>query len=171
MHIDRHERLWTVIATAIMATIFAIILGTSLALDIHPPSNVETVDSQRLHLTDEFAADNLGVSRGPDGGLVVRLVAVRYAFVPREVTIPADTRITWRLASADVTHGFHVPGTNLDSMVVPGYVSEIHGMIREPGDYAMLCNEYCGVGHQSMWTRITAVPPRQWRARPGEGGR
>ena len=99
--------------------------------------------------------------------MVVRVVMARYSVHPPEITLPADTPIVLRAASADVLHGLHVAGTNIGTQVVPGYVSQVHtkidfdsvarvGMANADGSVTvpLFCNEYCGLGHQSMWGRV-----------------
>ena len=155
---DPLERKWTWIALAI-AIVMGVMLGYfAVANNLHPPSNVETIDSSRLHLSEEFAEDNLGVKTNPDGSVRVTLVAARYGFYPPRIEVPVDTKVTFRLASADVLHGVHVPNTNMTTMVVPGYISEVTTMFPRTGEYSLLCNEYCGLGHDSMWSRLVVVP-------------
>ena len=155
---DPLERKWAWI-TLVLAVVMAALLGIyAVAGNLNPPSNVETIDSSRLHLTEEFAEDNLGVKTEPDGSLRVTLVAARYGFYPEHIEVPADTPVTFRMASADVLHGVHVPYTNLATMIVPGYVSEVHTSFPKPGEYSLFCNEYCGLGHDHMWSRLTVVP-------------
>ena len=151
---DSLERRWIWISL-ILAFFMAGILGFyAVASNIHPPSNVETIDSSRLHLSEEFAEDNLGVTTNADGSLTVTLVAARYGFYPPVIEVPADTPVTFRMASADVLHGVHVPFTNMTTMVVPGYISEVKTSFPRSGEYSLLCNEYCGLGHDSMWSRL-----------------
>lgn len=147
-----------------------LILYTAVAMRIHPPSHVETIDSTRLHLTPEFAEDNLGVRREKDGTVVARVVMARYQVHPPEIRLPAGVPLVLRAASADVLHGLHVAGTNIGTQVVPGYVSEVHttiqfdavakvGTANPDGSVTvpLFCNEYCGPGHQSMWGRVTVT--------------
>lgn len=157
MHVESTERRWMWIVGAITAAMLCIIFYTAFALGSHPPSNVQAVDSTRLHLTEEFAEDNLGVKTNPDGSVTVTMVAARYGFYPQEVEVPANTPITLRIAAADVLHGFHVEGTNFASMVIPGFVSEVRAEFKAPGVYPMFCNEYCGLGHHYMWSRFKVV--------------
>ena len=177
MHIDKLEKTWVWMVGVIIAAMLGAIFYTAFAvgaMGIHPPSNVEPIDSKRLHLTEEFAEDNLGVFTNEDGSVTVRMVAGRYGFYPPEVKVPADTPVTFRFATPDVVHGLHVPGTNVDTMVIPGYVSQVRtvinydsvarvgtaddsGGVRVP----LYCNEYCGLGHHFMWSRITIVPKAQ----------
>ena len=155
---DDLERRWIWVSLIMTFVMIAILGAYAVASNLHPPSNVETIDSSRLHLSEEFAEDNLGVKKNTDGSLTVTMVAARYGFFPPVIEVPTDTPVTFRVASADVLHGFHVPFTNAASMVVPGYVSEVHTSFPTAGKYSFLCNEYCGLGHDSMWSRLIVVP-------------
>ncbi|MFO1417490.1 MAG: cytochrome c oxidase subunit II [Methylotetracoccus sp.] len=163
MHIDPLERKWLNVAVGMVGVFVGAILLTAITKGIHPPSHVETIDSASLHLSGEFAEDKLGVREEKDGSLHVTLVAARYGFYPNQITLPADTPVTFRLASVDVLHGIHAPMTNFSTMVVPGYVSEVRTSFPKPGDYPMLCNEFCGLGHDHMWSRMTIVAKENWR--------
>lgn len=171
MHIDTLERKWLYVALAMIVLFVAAIFYTAIARGIHPPSHVETIDSAALHLSQEFAEDKLGVQPEllADGSVQVRLVAGRYGFYPREIEIPAGKKIRFRLASMDVLHGVHIPMTNMSTMVVPGFVSEVTTLFPKPGEYPLLCNEYCGLGHDHMWSKMTVVAQELWRA-PTTGG-
>jgi cytochrome c oxidase subunit 2 len=157
MHVDVTEQKWVYISVAMAALMVALLTFYAVASNFHPPSNVETIDSDRLHVEGEFVEENLGVKQMPDGSLEVRVVAARYGFYPQMLEIPANTPVKFRIASADVLHGFHVPYTNLATMVVPGYISEVNTEFPNPGEYPMLCNEYCGLGHDHMWSKIKIV--------------
>ena len=154
---DPLERKWAWISL-ILAFVMGGMLGFyALASNLHPPSNVETIDSSRLHLSEEFAEDNLGVKSNADGSLTITMVAARYGFYPPRIEVPVNTPVTLRMASADVLHGVHVPGTNMTTMVVPGYISEVNTMFTRTGEFSLLCNEFCGLGHDHMWSRLVVV--------------
>ena len=154
---DPLERKWVWLSLFIAFALGGMLGFYAFANNIHPPSNVETIDSTRLHLTEEFAEDNLGVRTNDDGSLTVTMVAARYGFYPPRIEVPVDTQVTFRMASADVLHGVHVPTTNLATMIVPGYISEVTTTFRKTGEFSLLCNEYCGLGHDSMWSRLVVV--------------
>jgi cytochrome c oxidase subunit 2 len=86
------------------------------------------------------------------------MVAARYGFYPQRIEVPANTPVTFRIASADVLHGVHGPFTNMSTMVVPGYVSQVKTLFPKPGEYPLFCNEYCGLGHDHMWARLIVTP-------------
>jgi cytochrome c oxidase subunit 2 len=146
----------------VLGVMMAVIVVTGVTNALHPPSNVETIDPTTLHLGGEFAESNLGTAAEPDGSVTVRLVAQQYNFVPECVRVPADTPVKFRLTSADVIHGFLLPATNVNTMVVPGFVAEVRTRFNAPGDYRMPCDEFCGVGHQGMWARVKVVPKGQF---------
>ncbi len=167
MDIDPLEKKWLYVALGMIALFLGAIVLTAWIGGVYPPSNVETIDPARLHLSEEFAEDQLGVKLQPDGSLKVVMVAGRYGFYPRRITVPANTPITFRFASLDVLHGVHLPMTNMSTMIVPGYVSEVTTKFPIPGDYPMLCNEYCGLGHDFMWSRVTVVDKQTWERNLG----
>jgi cytochrome c oxidase subunit 2 len=90
----------------------------------------------------------------PDGTLEVQMVGLMFAFAPSELRVPAGRRIRFRMTSADVTHGFMITGTNANTMLVPGYVSQFTTVFNKPGDYLIVCHEFCGNGHHVMSGRL-----------------
>ncbi len=167
MHVDGTEKKWVILSTLMAFSMIGLLTAYAINYNIHPPSNVETIDSTALHLTEEFAEDNLGVKTAKDGSMIVTMVAARYGFYPQNMKVPSDTPITFRIASADVLHGVHTAGTNMNTMVVPGYVSELTTTFPKAGKFPMFCNEYCGLGHDYMWSRLIVVPKDQFKLTTG----
>jgi len=153
----RTEEHWVAIMVMMLTVMMVIMVVTSLVGALHPASNVEVIDSRTLHLKGEFVESNLGTALEPDGSVTVRLIAQQYDFVPRCVVVPEDRPEKFRLTSDDVVHGFLLPETNVNTMVVPGFVSEVRTRFARTGDYLMPCHEYCGLGHQAMWARVSVV--------------
>jgi len=164
VHVDHLERKWINITLLIIGMMVVIITIDAFLHNINPPSKVETIDSARLHLSKEFAESNLGVQLDDKGAIVVRMVAGRYSFFPKHISVPAETKLTFRWVSMDVLHGVHIPMTNMSTMIVPGYVAEITTSFPKPGEYPVLCNEYCGLGHNHMWSNISVIAKEDWKA-------
>jgi cytochrome c oxidase subunit 2 len=164
VHVDNLERKWINITLLAIGLMVAIITFDALIHNIKPPSKVETIDSARLHLSKEFAESNLGVQLDEKGNIMVRMVAGRYSFFPKHIAVPAETKVTFRWVSMDVLHGVHIPMTNMSTMIVPGYVAEITTSFPKPGEYPVLCNEYCGLGHNHMWSNISVIAKEEWKA-------
>lgn len=153
----RIERRWAAVSTAVIAVL---IVGAGFA-GIHqatmPQNRVETADPTRLHLSGEFIESNLGSALEPDGSVTVRAIGQQYSFTPQCILVPAGTPVTFRATSADVIHGFLIEGTNVNAMLVPGYVSSIPTRFRATGEHHMPCHEYCGFGHEGMWGNVRVV--------------
>ncbi|HTR16361.1 MAG TPA: hypothetical protein VMI52_04925 [Acetobacteraceae bacterium] len=158
----RSERRWFIVMIGMLVVMMAVIVVTGMGQALHPPSNVETTNPVTLHLGGEFAESNLGTAAEPDGSVTVRMIAQQYSFVPSCVKVPAGTPVKFRLTSADVIHGFLLLNTNVNSMVVPGFVSDVRTTFNTPGEYRMPCHEYCGLGHHGMWSRVVVVPKDQF---------
>ena len=83
------------------------------------------------------------------------MILQSFAFTPSNIEIPVGAEVEFVMTSKDVTHGFQVAGTNINAMVMPGHIQKISHTFNEPGEYLVICNEYCGIGHQAMSTTIT----------------
>jgi cytochrome c oxidase subunit 2 len=160
--ITRTENRWVAVMLGMLAVMMAVIIVTGVTHALNPPSNVETVDPATLHLGGEFAESNLGTAVEPDGSVTVRLIAEQYAFVPDCAKVPVDTPVKFRLTSTDVIHGFLLPATNVNTMVVPGFIAEVRTTFTRPGVYNMPCHEFCGDGHHGMWARVSVLPREEF---------
>jgi cytochrome c oxidase subunit 2 len=159
----RSEIRWAVAVSIFVVVTLGFVLFAALALNRNPPSNIEPIDPKTLHLTGEFTEANLGTQVEANGQVTTRIVATQFAFVPRCVVVPEGRDVTLRLASPDVIHGILVGGTNVNTMVVPGYVSQVHTVFRTTGDLLMPCHEFCGLGHSQMLARVRVVPREQFK--------
>jgi cytochrome c oxidase subunit II len=163
------ELWWTALVTAVVTAIMLAIIYAGLVHHINPPSNIETVDPKTLHLTGEFTEGNLGTRVEAGDQVTSRVVATQFAFQPQCIVVPANRTVTLRLATPDVIHGILVTGTNVNTMIIPGYVSQVHTVFTKTGDLLMPCHEFCGLGHSQMWATVRVVPEHGFK--PGPDGR
>ena len=163
------ELRWTLAVAGIVLVIMSATIFAAISMHINPPSNREFVDPKSLHLSGEFTESNLGTRVEADGQVTTRIITTQFAFVPQCVVVPADRQVTLRVASPDVIHGILVSGTNVNTMVVPGYVSQVHTVFRRTGDLLMPCHEYCGLGHTQMLATVRVVAADEFR--PAADGR
>ena len=175
-HSEVHERrilgtelLWAFGVGILIAATLSMIVFTALTRDINPPSNVERIDSKTLHLSGEFAEQNLGTSVAPDGSVTTRVIATQFMFAPRCIAVPQGRRVTLRFATPDVIHGILITGTNVNTMIVPGYVAQVHTEFRSTGEMLMPCHEYCGLGHSEMWANVQVLAENEFK--PDRDGR
>jgi cytochrome c oxidase subunit II len=167
--VARSERLWAVGMVALAAVMLVVIVHGALALHLNPPSNIETIDPATIHLTGEFADDNLGTSVESSGEVTARIVATQFSFQPSCVVVPQGIPVTLRMVAPDVIHGIIIVGTNINTMIVPGYVSRVRTTFRETGEMLMPCHEFCGLGHSEMAAHVRVVPQSEFK--PDESGR
>jgi len=151
------ELLWAFGVGVLIAAVLGVIVFTALTADINPPSNVERIDPKTLHLSGEFAEQNLGTVVAADGSVTTRIIATQFMFAPHCVAVPQGRPVTLRLASPDVIHGILITGTNVNTMVVPGFVAQVHAQFTRADELLMPCHEYCGLGHSEMWATVQVL--------------
>lgn len=76
-----------------------------------------------------------------------------------QVVVKAGSTVEFRVTSIDVTHGFGLYGPQrqivAQTQAMPGYLNRLRVRLDEPGDYAVLCLEYCASGHHRMRSQLT----------------
>jgi cytochrome c oxidase subunit II len=159
----RSEFRWAAVAISMVSVIMLAVIYAGLVQHINPPSNLETIDPNTLHLTGEFTESNLGTRVAANGQVTSRIVATQFAFQPQCLVVPANRLVTLRFATPDVIHGILVTGTNVNTMVVPGYVSQVHTVFTTTGDLLMPCHEFCGLGHSEMSATVRVVPENEFK--------
>jgi polyferredoxin/plastocyanin len=99
----------------------------------------------------------------PRGGrdVEVPLMVGRFAFDPPRVTVDAGDRVTFRIRSRDVTHGFAVEGTGIDATVLPGHEVRVTVPAEHAGKLRYRCSVVCGPLHPFMVGEIV-VRPNPW---------
>jgi cytochrome c oxidase subunit II len=160
------ELWWTALVIAIVTAIMLAIIYAGVVHHINPPSNIETIDPKTLHLTGEFTEGNLGTKVEAGDQVTSRIVATQFAFQPQCIVVPSNRTVTLRFATPDVVHGILVTGTNVNTMIIPGYVSQVHTVFTKTGDLLMPCHEFCGLGHSQMWATVRVVPEDEFRPSP-----
>jgi cytochrome c oxidase subunit 2 len=151
------EARWAWIVGAIVVFLVAMMAYMSLHWAAMPPTRTETIDPTTLHISGEFVETNLGSVAEPDGTVTVRVLANQYSFTPQCVLVPADTPLHFRGTAADVVHGFSVSNSNVNMMLIPGYISNFRAKFERPGEHLMPCHEYCGTGHAAMWAHVKVI--------------
>lgn len=156
MHIERTEKIF-IIGSIVLIVIFAIaIAASSVAYGIQVPSSFEQVDPVTVATPPSpwGAPVEERVRELAPGKYEAYILAQTWVFQPNEVRVPAGSEITFYITSKDVQHGFHLEGTNINMMILPGQVSTLKSTFDQPGEYYFICHEYCGVGHQTMYGRL-----------------
>ena len=92
----------------------------------------------------------------PPAGSDVYLIARLWSWYPM---LELESGKTYRLhlMSMDWLHGFSLQPENINIQVHPGYEHVITVTPTNPGTYAIVCNEYCGINHHTMVSRLYVV--------------
>lgn len=167
MKIHRFEKLWLVAAFVLIAAFIATIVYGSLVSGVSMVSDDGgTVDPDDITASENFREP--GVYQTGDGEYDVYVEARQFAFVPgtnSPIRVPANTEVTFHVTSSDVTHGFELVGTNVNTMVIPGQVAQLTVEFDEPGTtHHIVCHEYCGAAHHDMEGTVEVVAQENFDA-------
>jgi cytochrome c oxidase subunit 2 len=146
------EMSWIVPSTVIPGVMLVLILYATFAVGAHVPGHEEIVDPKTIGQTAPFDAP--GVFNRGGGIYEVVMIGQTWAFRPSEIRVPVGSRVTFTATSQDVIHGLRVEKTNVNMMLIPGQVGRATAHFTAPGEYLLVCHEYCGLAHQTMFGKV-----------------
>lgn len=163
--VHRAEKLWIGIAFVWCLVLFAMMPFWHLRGGQNPTGVRHTVDAEAFRArVDEFIASyQIGDDRGypivaPPPGSDIYLQASMWSWRPI-LQLEKGAEYTLHLSATDVNHGFSLLPLNVNLQVVPGYDYALRVTPTEAGDFRIVCNEFCGVGHHLMIGRVIVVDP------------
>ncbi len=189
MHIDTHtgldspkgnwwkpahkaEKTWVVIAFAWCMVLFAMMPLWHWKGGQNPSGiRRRTTPSQFYKRTVEFTRQyKVGEDRGmpivaPPPGADVYLTAMAFQWTPI-LRLQRGKEYILHLSSLDVNHGFSLYPININFQVVPGYDYGLRVTPNASGDFRIICNEFCGIGHHTMVGRVIVEEPTATPATP-----
>ena len=146
------EFAWILPSVAIPVAVITAVIITAFAVGIRVPDIAGRIDPVAINNVAPF--NEPGVRELAPGRYEATMIAQTFLFTPNEIEIPAGSDVTFILTSRDVIHGFKIVGTSVNMMAVPGQISKMTAHFPEPGEYLVLCHEYCGSGHHVMYGKI-----------------
>ena len=152
MHIHRLEKIWLAFGMGILAVFVAVLAVAAIGEGFVPPSNIQTIDPTKVAETPPF--DHPGLRKVGDHAYEAYYVAHIFSFDPATITVPRGSRVTFYVTSSDVEHGFSIPATGVNTMVTPGWVSTVSHTFSDAGTFILMCNEFCGIAHQTMAAKV-----------------
>ncbi len=158
MHIDPYEKNWIRISIALLVG-FSIAIGVaSFAFGFQVPSPEQRVDPRTVATDPNSPWSEPGLRELAPGKYEAYVLSQTWQFVPREMTVPVGSTVTFYITSKDVQHGFKLQDTNLNVQIVPGQVSKLTITFDTPGRYDYICSEYCGAAHAAMFGTLIVEP-------------
>jgi cytochrome c oxidase subunit 2 len=89
----------------------------------------------------------------PPAGSDVYLIARLWQWWPM-LELEAGQTYKLHLMSMDWLHGFSLQPENINIQVHPGYEHILQVQPTRAGTYSIICNEYCGINHHTMASRL-----------------
>jgi len=89
----------------------------------------------------------------PPAGSDVYLIARLWNFWPI-LELEKGKTYKLHLTAMDYNHGFSLQPANINIQIVPGFEHVVTVTPNQAGTYSIVCNEYCGINHHTMVSRL-----------------
>lgn len=154
--LDRYEKSWVIVAF-----VWCLVLTAMMPIWFYmgrqnvPATTYRVTTEEYAKLVMDFTAQHqVGDQNGipiveapPDSDIY--LWARQWQWFP---ILQMKKGETYRLhiSSTDVQHGFSLQPTNLNLQIIPGYDYVATVTPTQSGEFSIICNEFCSIGHHLM---------------------
>lgn len=152
MRVHTYERAFLIVGAFMLVAFLGALGFASISMGIHLPGRSGLIDPAAVDTTPPF--DQPGVREVAPGEYELVMVARAWSFTPSEVRLPAGSKVRIVATTTDVIHGLHVEDTRVNMMLIPGQISANEYTFERPGEYRLVCHEYCGILHHMMAGRV-----------------
>lgn len=159
----RQERTWIAIAFAWCLVLFTMMPLWHFRGGQNPAGIRHKVKpADYVARVEKFVADyKIGEENGipivaPPPGADVYLLGRMWQWYPA-LQLQKGVQYTLHLSAEDVNHGFSLYPVNLNFQVVPGYDYGLRVVPNRAGDFRIICNEFCGIGHHLMVGKVAVL--------------
>lgn len=159
----RSEKIWVTIAFVWCMVLFAMMPVWHIRGGQNPSGIRHKVepDAFRERVEEFIAQYQVGEENGypivePPPGSDIYLWGRMWAWTPI-LRLQRNAEYTLHLSSTDVNHGFSLYPLNINFQVVPGYDYGLKVTPSESGEFNIVCNEFCGIGHHLMVGKVIVV--------------
>ncbi len=156
----RAEKIWFSISFAWCMVLFAMMPLWHFRGGQNPSGIRRRVDpvAYRARVDEFIKAYKVGEDHGfpvvaPPPGSEIYLLGQMWSWTP-VLKLRKGAQYTLHLSSADVNHGFSLNPVNVNFQVVPGYDYGLRITPSQAGDFRLICNEFCGIGHHTMLGKV-----------------
>ncbi len=161
--VSKDEKMWMVIALLLCISLFVWMIMWHVYGKQNPSSiTYRTSTAEYAKLGEAYTRQNM---IGVDNGIpVVRPRPNSDVFVVSEVwrwspvlILQKDQSYKFHISSKDVVHGFSIQPVNMNFQVYPQYDYVLEFKPTEAGEYNVICNEFCGIGHHTMIGKMVVI--------------
>ena len=159
--VNRREATWLGIAGVWSLGIFAWMSGFTWFGDQNPVGETYKVTPEEFR---EMVQEYKDEAEQTDDGLIppgdsVYIAGQRFGWDGLPVVLEVDREYDLHLGAYDVQHGFsvrpeHALSKQINLQIFPDTEWVVPMTFEETGTYHVICNEFCGAGHNSMHGRF-----------------
>lgn len=161
--VAKDEKSWIAIATTVCLMLFVWMVVWHVYGKQNPSSvTYRTTPAEFASLAESFIKKNrIGEDNGipvvmPKPGSSVFILSQMWRWAP-VLILKKGEEYPFHISSKDLTHGFSLQPTNMNFIVYPGYDYVLTFRPNQTGEYKVICNEFCGIGHHQMIGKIWVV--------------
>jgi len=97
------------------------------------------------------------VARADVNPKIIEITAKKFEFTPNEIILKKGEPVILRLTSTDRVHGFMSKPLKVDTDIAAGKTTDVVVTPDTAGDFTVICDHYCGIGHGNMKMKVTVV--------------
>lgn len=161
--VARDEKMWMVIALLLCIMLFVWMIMWHV-YGKQNPSNItyRTSTAEFAKLSEAYTKKNMiGADKGipvvrPEANSDVMVMAEMWRWSP-VLILEKDESYNLHISSKDVMHGLSIQPVNMNFQIYPGYDYVLKFKPTEAGEYKIICNEFCGIGHHTMIGKIVVI--------------
>ncbi len=112
-----------------------------------------------------------GLRNVPDGAIEIETLGQMFTWIfvyendketENELVVPANTPVKLNIESLDVLHSLYIPAFRVKADAVKNFPTYVWFRTNEPGEYDILCAEYCGLEHSNMVAKLRVIPQEEY---------
>jgi cytochrome c oxidase subunit 2 len=88
---------------------------------------------------------------------IIKIITRKFTYEPADLTLKLNQPVIFQLTTIDVVMGFSVPDFGARGTIVPGQMTEVAMTPTRIGEFAFLCDVFCGSGHENMEGMLRVV--------------
>jgi len=161
--VSKDEKMWMVIALVLCIMLFIWMVMWHVYGRQNPSSTTyKTSTAEFSKLSEAYIKQNMvGTDKGipvvrPQPNSDVFILAEMWRWSP-VLILQKDQAYKMHISSRDVLHGFSIQPVNMNFQVYPQYDYVLEFKPTEAGEYKVICNEFCGIGHHTMIGKMVVI--------------